>query len=311
MGGQIDFVPTGAWEILKQPQFVEEDGGYGVLPLENDVWKNVGVVTEIGMEVTVEEDIVRILGSRDIYNQIKLGLGYAYAIRYRAQGTQFMRYGTELTSRTPIPDHTMVSPNGTNFASLSILLSAYIDNAEKWRIYKGTKTGSVSISISRDAGTEVTQNMVAKDITSWDAEPVFVNNTPAGAISGNPWTGISMGVDPLTVAGTVVQSPAFNLNVDQGLGQLKPTGIESVYYLAPTNREITFDFSTWVKNNDRIGQVKNHTALAISFLMNAGATISLTNSKFNSYTSSIVGGGADFLTEELAGTAKTVTIPLV
>lgn len=263
------------------------------------------------MEVTVEEDIVRILGNRDIYNQIKLGLGYAFAIRYRAQGTQFMRYGTELAARTPTADNTMVLPNGTNFVSLSILLSSYIDNAEKWRIYKGVKTGSVAISISRDAGTEVTQNMVAKDITEWTVEPVWVNNTAAGAISGNPWTGISMGPDPLSVAGTVVQCPTFNLNVDQGLGQLKPTGIESVFYLAPTNRDITFDFSTWVKGSTRIQQVKGHTPLAITFLMNAGATIGIVDAKFNSYNSGIVTGEAEFLMEEVAGTAKTATIPLV
>jgi len=309
MAGVIDFVPTGAWEIVRQPQFIEEET-FGVLELQDDVWQNVGVVTELGMEVTVEEDIVRVLGSRDIYNQIKLGLGYAFAIRYRAQGTKMLRYGSELPSRTPIPDHTMVSPNGTNFASLSLLLSSYIDNAEKWRIYKGIKTGSVEVAISRDAGTEITQNMVCKEITDWVVEPSWVNNTYAGALAGNPWTGISMGVDPLTVAGTTVQSPAFNITVDQGLGQLKPTGIESVYYLAPTNREITFDFSTWVKNSTRIGQTRDHTALAITFLMNAGATISLTNAKFNSYTSTLTGGSADFLTEEMAGTAKTCTINL-
>jgi|SRR5215217_5264959 len=310
MAGQIDFIPTGAWEIVRQPQFSEE-GTYAVTNLNGTAWSNIGVVTEIGMEVTVEEDVVRVLGNRDVYNQIKLGLAYAFAIRYRAQGTKFMRYGSELPNRAITPDPTGVLPNGTNFASLSILLSSWIDNAEKWRLYKGVKTGSLEVAVSRDAGTEVTQNFVAKDITTWDVEPTWVSNTYAGALSGNPWSGVSMGPDPLTVATTTVQCPEFNLNIDQGLGELKPTGIESVFYLAPTNREITFDFTTWLRNNDRITQTKNHTALNISFLMNAGATLNMTGAKYNSYVSNIVTGEAEFLMEEMAGSAKTATIPLV
>lgn len=308
--GVIDFVPTGAWEVQRQPQFVEESV-YGVLDLADNAWQNIGVVTEIGMEVAIEEDVVRVLGSRDIYNQIKLGIGYAFAIRYRPQGTKFMRYGTELGARTPAPDNTMVAPNGTNFASLSVLLSAYIDNVEKFRIYKGVKTGSVGVAISRDAGIEVTQNMVAKEVTSWDVEPTWTGNTYAGALSGDPWTGVSMGVDPLSIASTVVQCPSFNFNVDQGLGELKATGIESVFYLAPTNRAITLDFSTWVKNNTRITQTKDHTALAVTFLMNAGALVSFAGVKYNSYTSGIVGGSADALTEEISASAKTVTVPVL
>lgn len=308
--GCIDFIPTGAWEVQKHPQFIEESA-YGVTDLEDNVFQPVGIVTEVGMEVTIEEDVVRILGSRDIYNQIKLGIGYAFAVRYRPQGTKFMRYGTELPSRTPVPDNTMVAPNGTNFVSLSLLLSAYIDDAEKWRIYKGIKTGSIEVAISRDAGIEVTQNFVAKDITEWVAEPIWVNNQYAGAVTGNPWTGTGMGPNPLNVAATVVQCPEFNFAVEQGLGELKATGIESVCYLSPTNRDITLDFITWVYNNVRIGQVKDHTALALTYLMNAGASASFAGVKFNSYSSGIVGGSTDALTEALAGSAKTLTIPVV
>jgi hypothetical protein len=310
MAGQIDFIPTGAWELVRQPQFVEELT-YGVMELEDNVWQNIGVVTEIGMEVTVEEDVVRILGNRDIYNQLKLGIEYAFAVRYKAQGTKFMRYGSELPARTPVPDNTMVAPNGTNFASISILLSSYIDNTQKWRIYKGAKTSDIAIGISRDNGIEIEQNFMAKDITTWDVEPTWVNNQYAGSISGNPWTGISMGADPLQVASTTVQCPEINFNIDQGLGQLKPTGIESVYYVGATNREITFDFTTWVKDNTRLSQLKNHTALVVNYLMNAGANIQTTGSKFNSYTSGIVTGSSDFLMEEIAGSSKTITIPLV
>lgn len=309
MAGQIDFVPTGAWELLKHPQYVEEDEGYGILPLDGCVWQNAGVTTEIGMEVTIEEDIVRILGSRDIYNQLKLGVNYAFALRFKAQGTKNLRYGTELLSRTPAPDHTMVAPNGTNFASRSILLSSYIDDTEKWRIYKGAKVSTCAGAISRDAGIEITQNFLCKTITEWTAEPVFTTNTYAGAISGNPWTGISMGPDPLDVAGTKIQCPVFNFNVDQGLAQIRPTGIESVYYLGATNRSVTFDFQTWVKGNKQILDTVGHTAQLIKFLMNAGAELEIANAKYNTYSNTIVTGSAEFSSESVSGTGKTFTVP--
>lgn len=310
MAGQIDFIPTGAWEVVRQPQMTEELT-YGVTELEDDVWQNIGVVTELGMEVTIEEDIVRILGNRDIYNQLKLGVENAFAIRYKAQGTRFMRYGTELVNRAIPPDNTMVAPNGTNFASLSLLLSTFIDDTEKWRLYKGAKTASIAIGISRDNGIEIEQNFMCKSITEWIDEPTWISNTYAGAISGNPWTGISMGADPLDVAGIKVQCPEINFNVDQGLGQIKPTGIESVYYVGATNRAISLDFITWVKNSLRIQQVYNHTSLALTFLMNAGALITTTGTRFNSYTSTIVTGSSDFLQEEIAGSSKTLTVPQV
>lgn len=283
--------------------------GYGVLPLDGNVWQNCGVTTEIGMDVTIEEDIVRILGNRDIYNQLKLGINNAFALRYKAQGTKNMRYGTELLSRTPAPDNTYVAPNGTNFASRSILLSSMIDDAEQWRVYKGTRVSTTAGAISRDAGIEITQNFLCKDITEWTDEPTFTTNTYAGAISGNPWTGISMGVDPLDVAGTKIQCPVFNWNVDQGLGQIRPTGIESVYYLGATNRSVGFDFQTWVKGSKQILDTKNHTAQLIKYLMYAGAELQLANSRYNSYSHTIVAGSQDFSSESVSGTARTFTIP--
>jgi hypothetical protein len=309
MAGQIDFVPTGAWELILHPQYVEEDDGYGITPLDGNVWQNCGVTTEIGMDVTIEEDVVRILGSRDIYNQLKLGVAYAFALRYKAQGTKNMRYGTELPARTPAPDHTMVAPNGTNFASRSIKLSAFIDDLEKWRLYKGTKVSTIAGAISRDAGIEITENYLCKAITEWTTEPAWTNDTDAGAISGNPWTGISMGPDPLDVAGTKIQCPVFNWSVDQGLGQIRPTGIDSVYYLGPTNRSITFDFQTWVKGNKQILDTVGHTAQLIKYLMNAGAELQIAGSKYNTYSHSIVTGSAEFSSESVSGTGKTFTVP--
>jgi hypothetical protein len=311
MSGIINFVPTGSWEIVKQPQFVEEEV-FGELELDGCNWQNIGIVTEIGMEVSIEEDIIRILGMRDIYEQVKLGVNYAFAMRYRPQGTRYMKYGIDLPNRSIVPDHTMAAPNGTNFASQTILLTAYIDGVEKARIYTGVKTASISIAVNRESpGIECTQNFLCKEISDWITIPSFTNNTYAGAITGVPWSGITSGVDPFTLGGEVVQVPGITLDVNQGLAQLKPTGIESLYYLAPTNRTITYSFETWTKGSSQIQKTRNHDNLALTYLLAPGALASGTGAKHNSYSSTLVGGSEEFLKETVGGNLKTLSIPLV
>ena len=66
----MSYRPTGAWEYVKQPQYVEETT-FGTLPLANTTFTSCGLITDIDKTFNVENDQYRILGSRDIYSQVK------------------------------------------------------------------------------------------------------------------------------------------------------------------------------------------------------------------------------------------------
>ena len=72
------YVPTGSWEYIKQPQFVEEVT-YGTLPLANTTFTSCGLITEVTREFTIENEQYRILGNRDIHTQIKLGEQHSFS----------------------------------------------------------------------------------------------------------------------------------------------------------------------------------------------------------------------------------------
>ena len=113
-----------------------------------------------------------------------------------------MKYGTELVNGT-----------GTNEKSISILVSKKVNDVELFRVYKGVKTSSITVEITRAGGVNVTQNMKCKTITDWGVTPVFTGTTTFGpAPSGDPVTGISSGTNPLTIAGANYDTPRFRLH---------------------------------------------------------------------------------------------------
>lgn len=299
----VEYYPTGAWEYVKQPQFVEE-AVYGTLPLANTTFTSCGLITEVTREFTIENEQYRILGSRDIHTQIKLGEQHTFSFKYRPQNMTLAKYGTDLPSGT-----------GTNAKSISILVSKLIDNVEKYKVFTGVKTASITIEITRASGVNVTQNFKCKNITEWGSTPAFTGTTTYATLSADdPWTGISSGVDPLTIDAVAYDTPRFSVTVDQGLQELKPNGQLTLKYLYATNRTITVDFDTWVKDTVLNAAQAAYTAQAAEYMLNNSTQdtkLVFTSLKFDSASEGDTAGGAEFTMAKFSGTAKTMTITVV
>ena len=316
----LNFTPTGSWRFAKKPQFVEEET-YGVLPLAaagstSTKFTTIGHVTEATAEPTPEQELVRVLGDRDLFSVVKLGLDYAFSITYRPVSTTFMRYGTELPDMVVPPDATATARNGTNGVSLSILMSAYINGTEKWLIYKGVNTEDIEINVTRTGGVEVTQNFRCKEITGWVAEPLFAPAaTYATDPATDPWSSLTGGTTPMNLnkgAGPVeYKTNSYTLSVAQNLGDIRPNGTPSLAYLGPTNRDVTCTFDTWVKDSvlydDMVNDV-NYSTLAYTLNSVGPKVATVSNAKITGYERTQTGGTTDFLMESITWVGKQCTV---
>ncbi len=286
---------------MKLPQFVEETT-FGVLPLANTTFTSCGLISDLDKTFNVENEQYRILGNRDIYSQVKLGEQYTFTIKYRPTDTVLMKYGTELVSGT-----------GTNEKSISILVSKKVDNIEKYRIYRGVKTSSITVEITRTGGITCTQNMKCIGISDWGTAPSFTGTTTYAATpTADPVTGISSGSNPLTIASVNYDTPRFSFTVDQGLQEIKPNGELTLKYLFATNRTITVDFDTWIKDIVLQTAQAAYTAQAVTYQIsntpNPVILATFTSVKFDSSVEQDTAGSTDFSMGKFSGSAKTVTI---
>jgi hypothetical protein len=308
----MSYKPTATVDYVKKPQFTEEVTE-GTLPLGSaptpTQFKHMGYVQEISKPVVITNEQFRILGSYDVGSQIKLGEEYAFSITYRPVDTRLMKYGISLPNAAVAPDHTMTTPNGTNAVSISILVSRLLDGVEKYRTYVGCKTASINVSVTRDAGCVVTQNFRCRDITDWAVAPTFVGVVVyATAASGDPWSGITSGADPMTLNGTPKDTNSFVFNVDCGLADYKPNGQLSIKYLKSNQRAITWESNTPLKDAVIEGFWRAYTSLTIVYTVAPAITFTFAVAKIDTYDQNDSAGSIDFSIEEISGTAQTVTV---
>lgn len=295
------YVPTGAWEYVKQPQFIEETT-YGELPLASPTFTSCGLITEATREFTIENEQYRVLGNRDVHTQIKLGEQHTFSLKYRMTDIVLANYGITLPGGT-----------GTNAKSLSILVSKKINDVENYRIFTGVKTASITLEITRAGGINVTQNFKAKNISEWSATPPSFTGTVtyANLPTDDPWTGISSGSDPLDIEGANYDTPRFSMTVDQGLQELKPNGELSLKYLYATNRTITLDMDVWISNTVLNAAQGAYTAQDVVYTLKSGTpttTLTFASVKFDTSSEGDTAGGAEFTMAKFSGTATTVTL---
>lgn len=267
----------------------------------------MGLITDMDHNLNLDKEEIRVLGSRDLYSEVKQGENYPFSIKYRPLDFDLVKRGCALVPTTG-------SPAGTNGESFSILVSALINGTEKYKIYKGCRFESTTVDISRANGVQVSQNLRATTITDWGTAPVF---SPAATYApdptGDPVSGISSGVDPLQINSVVYDTPSFSFTVEQGLQELKINGVFSYKFLEPTNRDISLSLDTTVKDAPGvlIGDMiagSTWTGRPVVYNITPTVTATFANVKFDSYTSSFSGGSTDFLMEKLAGKAGTVVI---
>lgn len=308
----MSFIPTAQVDVVKRPQFVEELVE-GTLPLNDGaagpvVWTSVGWGMTLGEDIAIESDKLRMLGSYDVEQQLKLGQTITSEITFKPFDFKFCGYGMKkpvAPTVTP-PDPSAVDPNGTSGVSLSILMSALIEGVEKWKIFKGVKFGGCSGEITRDGGCTFTLPFECREVTGWVVEPTF---SPSCTYASNPtattpFTGISGGADPLKINTVPHDSTSFSFNIDLGMMNYTPLGQSTFKYRKSMQRNMTVDFNNLVKaDNVMIGNVTGYTDLDVEYTFATGKKLLFNNVRIDSYSQPKDAGSTDFWIEELSGQA--------
>jgi hypothetical protein len=313
----MSFIPSAQVDVVKRPQFVEEKVE-GTLPLNNGVsptpgpitFRSVGWGMTLGEDIAIESDKLRMLGSYDVEKQLKLGQTITSEITYKPFDFKFAGYGLKkpvAPTVTP-PDPTMVAPNGTAGVSISILMSALIEGVEKFKIFTGVKFGGCSGEITRDGGCTFTLPFECKAVTGWVTEPIWSSGAPTYApnpTATNPFTGISGGADPLTVATVPLDSTSFTFNVDLGMMNYTPLGQSTFKYRKSMQRNMTVELNNLVKaDNVMIGNVTGYTPQDVEYTFFTGKKLKFTGVQFESYVQNKDASSTDFWIEELSGQAS-------
>ena len=115
----MSFIPSAQVDVVKRPQFVEEEVE-GTLPLDNGLptpgpitFKSVGWGMTLGEDIAIESDKLRMLGSYDVEKQLKLGQTITSEITYKPFDFKFAGYGLKkpIAPTVTPPDPTMVAPD--------------------------------------------------------------------------------------------------------------------------------------------------------------------------------------------------------
>lgn len=298
-------VPTGAPDVIKKPQFVEETTE-GVLPLTSPSFKSCGLVQSIGRDIAIDNNKIRPLGEYDIKKQVKLGETHTSEIKFQPDNFRLMKYGMLLPispSTTPA-DPTMASPNGTVGVSISILMSALIDGVEKYRVYRGVKFNGLSGEITRDGGFNVTMPFECVAIDDWGTAPVFVTPTYATDPTPDPWSGITSGADPLTINSIVYDTTSFKFDFDLGVQRFRPNGITTFKYSKSFQRNISLSWNTLVYNSVLVGDLRTFTPRTVAYTIATGKVLTFPLVRTESYSAGMEGGSTDFAMEEFSGTGE-------
>ena len=315
----MSFIPSAQVDIIKRPQFVEEQVE-GELPLSNGVgptpgpvtFKSVGWGMTIGEDIAIESDKLRMLGSYDVEKQLKLGQTFTSEITYKPFDFKFCGYGMKkpiAPTLTP-PDSTGVAPNGTSGVSLSILMSALIEGVEKYKIWSGIKFGGCSGEITRDGGCTFTLPFECQSLTGWVTEPVWTGGAPTYAsnpTATSPFTGISGGVDPLKIAATAYDSTSFSFNVDLGMMNYTPLGKSTFKYRKSMQRNMTCEYNALVKGdnvvfNDTIAYTPRD--VEFTFQSSPSKKLKFTGVQTDSNVWSADANSSDFWIHEISGQAS-------
>lgn len=306
----MSFKPTGAPDVVKPPQFVEEIVE-GTLPLNDGlptagptIFRSCGLVTALGKDIDVQMTTLRPLGFYDTQRQIKLGEQQTSTIQFHPFNFELMRYGLNTPNLTTPGNPGSGTKNSTVGVSISILMSALIDGVELYRIYKGVKFASMSIEISKANGFVVSMPFRAKTITDWVAMPSFAPAaTFASLPAGEPWSGITSGPDPLKINTVAYPTTSFTADFDMGMNYFESNGNVTFDFSKAFKRDISLSFDTLVKNNVLIGDLTAFDTNTVEYTIHSTGPKRLTfnNVRFNNYAAPLEGDSTNFATETFQG----------
>lgn len=282
-------------------QYVEE-ATYGVTPT-SPTFLHPGPITDLSESLETQNIKYRQLGSRDIYSLIKSGEAYSFEIKFTPINANLINYGINLPAGT-----------GTIEKSLTFIKSQKINNVEMYTLYQGCKCDSIDYEITADGVHDVTMSFMAKNITTPSTTHGLTTPTFASNPTSTPWTGFESGSNPLTLNSLNYDVPRFKFSVTNNLEAIRPNGELILKFLEPTNREVTFDFDTWVKDTVLLADTKSLTARAMTYKLTGASSTpaNLTATFTDAYLESVDTSDSPTANEtkmlSFSGTAKAVAV---
>lgn len=286
------FTPTGPWKYKKHPQY-QAESVYNVFN-NSGSYTHMGALANITPNVNIEHEDIPLLGKYRIWKSIMMGAQHILNTRYRPINTDLQKRGSNI-------------PNGagTNEEGINIVDSQMIDGTEKYEAFTGLITTNYVEEITR-LGVNITQDFEGADTKDWVASQAALGVGGATLITADPtespWTGISSGLDPITLAGIKENTGRVQYSAQWGIAKLRPNGTISIKYQGPASLRYGVEVQLWLGDSTAMfGYLKNYTPIAMKYQVTPNVAFDFSSVRFFGYTRSVDAGGGEYQTEAYVG----------
>ena len=308
-------IPAGAQERTRQLQYFEQST-FRNTQITAD-YRNVGVVQSFSPTMNVQHQVTRVVGSRHKYADRKLMKEGTFQLSYQMLDTVVPRYG-------------VLDPNGTGTIDkpLSFLETALINGATRYRMFNDCFTETITFAFEKDFN--VTQNMYSAEVTKWLTESQLetrlgitggsdITDYFAPALSGQPWnhldheTTITNTGSPMTINGDLFLFTAMNVEVNNNLRRMDPSGYDETKVVRAGNLVITGSVTLYLGDGvvmeDHVVNFDTCTIdLKIKENTNNDVHMILGGVNFNSFSDTIEAGSNTFSMIEYPFEASTIAL---
>jgi hypothetical protein len=301
----MSYVPTKSSDNTKPLCYAEEATTYGT-PEANAAYKHIGIATEFNWSRNKDVEDLYMVSLEYPYGSYAFGTEYEFTVSYAMVNTKMYRYGTQLPAGS-----------GTIAKGITFAQSKLINGTEKFRVFTGNITESVSLPYERIFRVE--QTFRPKSITHWLTEAekdTLLGGTadldPA-ALTENPYTVKSSGtLDPLTVNGGVIDIGELTVDVEWQILIWQPQNHEEPKFISAQRREVTGELTTTIKDNVIedlvISQAGSPMILQLSNAPGDDVDLTFGDARFNNYETEDVADSDEFDVYSVEFKSTTYTV---
>ena len=279
----------------------QEEATKGTTP-NAGTFLNIGIGSKITEGIPMVHEEIPLLGLEDRYDDAKLEEHNTVTLSWLLIDTRFLRYCTEAAGGS-----------GTINKGNTLLRSQKIDNVANTKLYKGAVCDRCTINLDKMVNVSATFKCMSS--TDWLTQAALdtaigAGTTYAASLTTTPWTHLTSGsATPFSYGGSARDIEKGTIEITRNAMEVMPLGSATARTIRSGFRRIAFNFDTWVKDSALIGDVKNMTSRTITMqLFTTPVTITLTDCKFNSYSTDADAGTGDIFKESLVGTAKSISV---
>jgi hypothetical protein len=266
-------------------------------PNANAAYKLAGYTQSITPDYQAEHQDDALFGKYDWQSSVQLGRIWRWTIVFSPYDGDLLKRGTLLPAGA-----------GTAEEALTFVEGTLINGVLNYRLHYGSIISSVTGQINR-GGFRMTHTYESTDVSDWITahgltSPDFV--TLAEVPTTDPWSHLTPGTDPITIAGTATDIQDIRWDINWNLAKMQPNGVFSYKYAEVSSRRVTLSLTAWLKNNLLRGYVKNYTKLDVAVKLNSGGTpltFTFKDCVFDRYAQPQSAGGNAFATETITGMA--------